>query len=77
MVIILFNFKSYNSHTIWHCKHDAQILFVITREWYFKMHKNIFKSKVKIYFYYECELFLSTFPKVTELWRALPTRCGE
>lgn len=72
MVIILFNFKSYDTYTIWHCKHYTQTHFVIMRECCLKMQKVSLKAKgKKIYFYYECEFPLFPFLKVMELWNAL------
>lgn len=47
MVIILFNFKSYDTYTIWHCKHYTQTHFVIMRECCLKMQKVSLKAKGK------------------------------
>lgn len=78
IVIILLNFKSYDSYTIWHCKRYTQTRFVIMRECCLKMQKVSLKAKEKkISFYYEYELLLSPFLNVTEPWIALPACSGE
>lgn len=74
IVILLFNFKSYDR------VRTSDTAHITHKHFLFAWGNDILKctkAKHKINFYYDCELFLSPFPKVTELCIVLTTLCGE